>query len=80
MFISGHAWGFGPLGWLIPSEIQPLDTRSAGQSINVTVNMLFTFLIGQSFLTMLCSMQWGVYLFFCGKTPFAFFRAPIFDC
>lgn len=66
IFIAGHAWGFGPLGWLIPSEIQPLDTRSAGQSINVTINMLFTFLIGQSFLTMLCSMEWGVYLFFCG--------------
>ena len=54
----------GPLGWLVPSEIQPLETRAAGQSITVFVNFLFSFVIGQSFLSMLCSMQWGVFLFF----------------
>ena len=31
LFVSGFAWSWGPLGWLIPSEIQPLETRSAGQ-------------------------------------------------
>lgn len=24
----------GPLGWLVPSEIQPLETRAAGTGIN----------------------------------------------
>ena len=50
------------------SEIQPLETRAAACSFNVAVNMLFTFVIGQCFVTMLCSMQWGVFLFFAGKT------------
>ena len=44
-------------GWLLPSEIQPLETRSAGQGLTVAVNFLFTFLIGQSFLSMLCAFQ-----------------------
>jgi hypothetical protein len=44
-------------GWLLPSEIQPLETRSAGQGLTVAVNFLFTFVIGQCFLSMLCAFQ-----------------------
>lgn len=44
----------GALGWLVPCEIQPMNTRSAGQSANVSINFLFTFVIGQAFLSMLC--------------------------
>lgn len=40
--------------WLIPSECQTLDTRSAGFSVTVVVNFFWSFVIGQSFLTMLC--------------------------
>jgi sugar porter (SP) family MFS transporter len=65
-FISSFAWSWGPLGWLVPSEIHPLETRSAGQGINVAVNLAFTFLIAQCFVTMLCSMEFGVFLFFAG--------------
>lgn len=65
-FVSSFAWSWGPLGWLIPSETFPLETRSAGQSVTVFVNMLFTFIIGQSFLSMLCTMKFGIFLFFSG--------------
>mmetsp|Transcript_28770 Transcript_28770/g.63386 ORF Transcript_28770/g.63386 Transcript_28770/m.63386 type:complete len:544 (+) Transcript_28770:163-1794(+) len=64
MFVAGFAWSWGPLGWLVPSEIQPLEVRSAGLSISVCVNFLMSFLIGQSFNSMLCAMQYGVFLFF----------------
>lgn len=50
----------GPLGWLVPSEIQPLETRAAGTGINTFVNFIFTFIIGQCFLSMLCAMKFGV--------------------
>ncbi|CAL5228352.1 g11467 [Coccomyxa viridis] len=79
IYICGHAYGWGPIGWLYPVEIQPLETRAAGAGINVAVNMLFTFIIGQCFTTMLCSMRWGVFLFFAGwlvimgTTVFLFF-------
>jgi hypothetical protein len=66
IFTSGFAWSWGPLGWLVPSEIQPLETRSTGQAITVSVNFIFTAVIGQAFLTMLCTMQYGIFLFFAG--------------
>ncbi|KAL5972993.1 Sugar transport protein mst3 [Asimina triloba] len=66
IYVAGFAWSWGPLGWLVPSEIFPLEIRSAGQSINVCVNMFFTFLIAQIFLTMLCHMKFGLFYFFAG--------------
>ncbi|XP_021761128.1 sugar transport protein 13-like [Chenopodium quinoa] len=65
-FVAAFAWSWGPLGWLIPSETFPLETRSAGQSVTVCVNMLFTFVIGQAFLSMLCKFKFGIFLFFSG--------------
>lgn len=65
-FVSAFAWSWGPLGWLIPSETFPLETRSAGQSVTVCINMVFTFVIGQSFLSMLCTFKYGIFLFFSG--------------
>ena len=31
LFVAGFGWSWGPRGWLVPNEIQPLETRSAGQ-------------------------------------------------
>lgn len=64
IYVSAFAWSWGPLGWLVPSEIFPLEIRSAAQSINVSVNMFFTFVIAQIFLTMLCHLKFGLFLFF----------------
>ncbi|XP_021719506.1 sugar transport protein 1-like [Chenopodium quinoa] len=64
IYVSAFAWSWGPLGWLVPSEIFPLEIRSAAQSINVSVNMFFTFVIAQIFLTMLCHFKFGLFLFF----------------
>lgn len=47
VYISAYAWSWGPLGWLYSSEVQPLETRSAGQSITTLVNLMFSFVIGQ---------------------------------
>lgn len=63
-YVAGFAWSWGPLGWLVPSEIFPLEIRSAAQSINVSVNMVFTFIVAQIFLTMLCHLKFGLFLFF----------------
>ncbi|KAK1434859.1 hypothetical protein QVD17_00613 [Tagetes erecta] len=66
VFVSGFAWSLGPLGWLIPSEIFPLETRTAGLFCAVSMNMLFTFITAQSFLTMLCHMRAMIFFFFSG--------------
>ncbi|CAA6661646.1 unnamed protein product [Spirodela intermedia] len=31
LFVAAFGWSWGPLGWTVPSEIFPLETRSAGQ-------------------------------------------------
>ncbi|KAA8519892.1 hypothetical protein F0562_014198 [Nyssa sinensis] len=80
IYVAGFAWSWGPLGWLVPSEIFPLEIRSAAQSINVSVNMIFTFAVAQIFLTMLCHLKFGLFLFFAFfvviMTFFVFFFLP----
>ncbi|URD82837.1 Sugar transport protein [Musa troglodytarum] len=58
------AWSWGPLGWLIPSETFPLATRTAGYAFAVSSNMLFTFVIAQAFLSMMCHLRAGIFFFF----------------
>lgn len=66
LFVAAFGWSWGPLGWTVPSEIFPLETRSAGQGITVAVNLFFTFVIAQSFLSLLCAFKFGIFLFFAG--------------
>ncbi|KAI5081071.1 hypothetical protein GOP47_0004254 [Adiantum capillus-veneris] len=66
IFVIGFGVSIGPLAWLIPSEILPQDVRLAGQSIAVFVNMLFKFIIAQTFLSMLCAFKFGIFFFFAG--------------
>ncbi|KAM1034643.1 hypothetical protein ACFX2A_038897 [Malus domestica] len=46
IYVAGFAWS-------VPSELFPLEVRSAAQSINVSTNMIFTFAIAQDFTIML---------------------------
>jgi len=66
IYVSGFAWSWGPLAWLVPSEIFPLEIRSACQSITVAVNMTSIFIIAQFFTEMLCHFKFGLFLFFSG--------------
>ncbi|PHT44849.1 Sugar transport protein 13 [Capsicum baccatum] len=63
VFVMGFAWSWGPLGWLIPSEIYSLETRTAGFFFTVSMNMICTFIIAQAFRTMLCHMRSGIFFF-----------------
>ncbi|CAL5336340.1 unnamed protein product [Camellia sinensis] len=66
IFVTAFAFSWGPLGWLVPSEIFPLEIRSSAQSIVVAVNMSFTFLVAQLFLAALCMVKYGLFIIFAG--------------
>ncbi|RVW75716.1 Sugar transport protein MST4 [Vitis vinifera] len=64
LFVMSFAWSWGPLGWLIPSETFPLEIRTSGFACAVSSNMLFTFIIAQAFLLMMCHMRAFIFFFF----------------
>lgn len=80
VYVAGFASSWGPLGWLVPSEIFPLEVRSAGQSIAVAINFLLTMFIAQAFLAMLCHMKAGIFFFFAAwlvvMTAFVYLLLP----
>ena len=78
--MSAFAWSWGPLGWLVPSEIFPLEIGSAAQSAVVVFSMIFTFVIAQIFLMLLCHLKFGLFYFFgaweIAMTLFVYFFLP----
>ena len=62
---NNRSWG--PLGILVTTEIQPLETRSASQSVSVVNFTFWQFVITQTYLSMLCKLRWGVFVFFGGE-------------
>lgn len=80
LFVLAYGRSWGPLGWLVPSELFPLEIRSAAQSIVVCVNMIFTALVAQLFLMSLCHLKYGIFLLFAAlivvMSCFVFFLLP----
>lgn len=80
IYVAGFGLSWGPLGWLVTSEIFPLEIRSAAQSINVAVGFLFIFIVAQTFLAMLCRLKAVMFFFFAGwvavMTGFVYFFLP----
>jgi sugar porter (SP) family MFS transporter len=80
VYCTGFGWSWGPLSWLVPSEIFPLDVRSAGQSVSVASGFVFTILVAQYFLAMLCRMRAWLFFFFAGwiaaMTAFVYWFLP----
>ncbi|CAL0330918.1 unnamed protein product [Lupinus luteus] len=80
LFVLAYGRSWGPLGWLVPSEIFPLEIRSSAQSVVVCVNMVFTALVAQLFLLSLCHLKYGIFLLFAGliflMSCFVFFLLP----
>ncbi|CAN8277400.1 unnamed protein product [Cochlearia groenlandica] len=66
VYVAGFGWSWGPLGWLVPSEIFPLEIRSAAQSLTVAVSFFFTFVVAQSVPPMLCKFRAGLFFFYGG--------------
>uniref|UniRef100_A0A7N0R8U9 Major facilitator superfamily (MFS) profile domain-containing protein n=1 Tax=Kalanchoe fedtschenkoi TaxID=63787 RepID=A0A7N0R8U9_KALFE len=57
-------WSWGPLTWIVPSEILPTELRAAGLGVCIASNFIVTFIISQTFMAILCKMKFGAFLFF----------------
>ncbi|OEL14151.1 Sugar transport protein 5 [Dichanthelium oligosanthes] len=64
MFSFNLSWG--PLKAVVPSEIYPVDIRSAGQAITMSITLTLTFTQTQVFISMLCAMKYAIFLFYSG--------------
>ncbi|XP_052136726.1 hexose carrier protein HEX6-like [Oryza glaberrima] len=80
VYSTGFGWSWGPLSWLVPSEVLPLEVRSAGQSVAVATCFALTVLVAQCFLAALCRMKAWIFFFFAGwiaaMTAFVYFFLP----
>ncbi|MQM17928.1 hypothetical protein Taro_050912 [Colocasia esculenta] len=66
VYAAGFGWSWGPLSWLVPSEVFPVEVRSVGQATAVAVNLAVSFVQAQVFLAVLCRFKYGVFLFYGG--------------
>ncbi|CAN6217997.1 unnamed protein product [Urochloa humidicola] len=64
VFSAAFGWSWGPLTWVIPGEIFPVEIRSAGQGISVAVNLGATFLLTQTFLATLCAFKYATFVYY----------------
>ncbi|CAO2151332.1 unnamed protein product [Urochloa humidicola] len=64
VYVAGYSWSWGPMTWLVPTEVFPLEVRSAAQSVTVASGFVLTIFVAQGFLTMLCRMKAGLFFFF----------------
>ncbi|TVU06871.1 hypothetical protein EJB05_46907, partial [Eragrostis curvula] len=61
-FSLGMSWG--PLKWIVWGEINPLDVRSVAQGITLSVTYIISFVQSQVFITLLCHLKYGIFLFY----------------
>jgi len=54
-----HAISFGPITWLVLSEIFPSAIKGKAMGISTTVNRCTSFVAALTFLTMCDKLQWG---------------------
>jgi len=47
LFVLGFSWSWGPLGWVIPAEVWPLEARPAGQALTTALNFFIVFVVTQ---------------------------------
>ncbi len=83
LYVATFELSWGPLGWVIPSEIFPLELRAKAVSLSTTCNWLCNFLIGRMTPILIRPSVldiYGTYMLFAsfcvGLTFFSFLCIP----
>ncbi|RDW89682.1 hypothetical protein BP6252_01714 [Coleophoma cylindrospora] len=64
VFGASFAWSWGPIAWLLASEIFSPGHRSQAVSIIISCNYMMNFVVGQVTPNMLAQLKFGTYIFF----------------
>ena len=74
LYIFSFAIGFGPVFWLLSSEVFPTRLRGAGESSSAFFNWLANFAVGVTFLSLINgigpTITFWIFAFFCVITIF----------
>lgn len=62
IFNFGYSWG--PVSWVVISEIMPMSARAAGTALGASTNWMTNFCVSLFVPPMLESIKWGTYIFF----------------
>jgi len=76
LFIVNFAYSWGPIAWIIPAEIFPINVRSKGVALSTMSNWLANFAIAKSVPNLVLPSGFGVggtFLFFAGFAVIEFF-------
>ncbi|KAF0890342.1 hypothetical protein E2562_002742 [Oryza meyeriana var. granulata] len=66
LYTASFGMSWGPLKWVVPSEIYPVEIRSAGQALSMSISLTLSFAQTQVFISMLCAMKYAIFLFYAG--------------
>lgn len=67
------SYSFAPIGWVLPSELYDLSSRSKAISITTSATWMCNFIIGLVTPGMLTQIGFGTYIFFAAFCLLAFF-------
>lgn len=74
------SYSFAPIGWVLPSEIFNLGSRSKAMAITTSTTWMCNFIIGLVTPDMLETIKWGTYIFFAAfaliALAFVYFCVP----
>jgi len=76
LFIVNFAYSWGPIAWIIPAEIFPINVRAKGIALSTMSNWLANFAIAKSVPNLVLPSGFGVggtFLFFAGFAVLEFF-------
>jgi len=76
LFIVNFAYSWGPIAWIIPAEIFPINVRAKGIALSTMSNWLANFAIAKSVPSLVLPSGFGVggtFLFFAGFAVLEFF-------
>lgn len=80
LFVVNFAYSWGPIGWILPAEIYPLQHRARAVSITTATNWLGNLLVAQFTPPLLKTIHYYVFLIFMGclllMTAYVWFWVP----